>query len=238
MKRLLLSLALISLLVVGCDSGRDTLTATQEATSAETIEGALPILEIGDKWISQSLLDDIEYTFTVEVVGEDIVDGNNCYVLEYILEPPVLGVATAIMKQDKVTLGNILIQIMPPSESFEETKVIEMQYSQNYSESPFPYEVGKSWHVNEIETTKVMVGEDITEKDDKWEYASNYEIEKIETITVPAGTFKCFKIMKYDEDESPMETYWRSDKVKLYDVKSYDYDTDVTYELISYSVSD
>jgi len=238
MKKTLLfvCVVLISVLVsvVGCDSSGDTPTASP--TPEETLAGALPILKIGDTWIQTGLLEGIEYTFTVEVVGEDIVDGKDCYVIEAKIEPLLLGIiSNRTTEQDKVTLDNVRLKLS--GEIQGETYVTAITFAYEYSEPPFPYEVGKSWQVTAIvNATETMRGH--TEQIDEWEETYTYEIEKMETITVPAGTFECFKIIRYDED-GPLSIYWRSDEVKLFNVKTYEYWMDgVSEELISYSVSD
>ena len=52
---------------------------------------------------------------------------------------------------------------------------------------------------------------------------------------MPAGTFRCFKGVKYDEHGVVLEVKWYSDEVKAY-VKSVDRESDEVMELKSYSV--
>jgi hypothetical protein len=44
------------------------------------------------------------------------------------------------------------------------------------------------------------------------------KLEGIKEITVPAGRFRCFKIVEYDDAGNALRTWWESDKVKS-DVK-------------------
>jgi hypothetical protein len=60
-------------------------------------------------------------------------------------------------------------------------------------------------------------------------------VESIEEITVAAGTFKCFKVVTYDDEGVKLETSWYSDKVKA-KVKSILHESGDTRELQSYSV--
>ncbi len=215
-------IVIIGLLVVGCDSGDDKK------------EGALPVLTVGDTWIQRGLVEGIEYTLTTEVVGEDVVDGRECYVSERTSEPPLFGVISNMtIKQDKATLDIVRIQFSEEMQG--EPFIMAASFSYVYSEPKFPFQMGNTWE--EIETQRSTVTEmgDITTEEQQPTYT--YTIEKMETITVPAGTFKCFKIVQYG-DGSPLEVYWKADSVKLFDVKTYDYEDDETMELISYSVSD
>ena len=63
-----------------------------------------------------------------------------------------------------------------------------------------------------------------------------YVVEAIEPVTVPAGTFRAFKVVKYDEDGEPSETTWSSDAIKGFDVKTIDHEEGETFELTSYSL--
>lgn len=60
-------------------------------------------------------------------------------------------------------------------------------------------------------------------------------VEGREQITVPAGTFDCFKIVRYDEGGSALKTEWYSDRTKA-NAKTIDHESGYTEELVSYSV--
>lgn len=100
-----LAMVLIALLVmalvissVGCGGGEG--------------EGKLPTWNVGDRWVSRGMSEGIEYTTTWEVVGEDVTDGKNCYVMEGSLEPPVLGIiSSASAKIDKATMRPVRMQM-------------------------------------------------------------------------------------------------------------------------------
>lgn len=73
-------------------------------------EGVPPVLSVGDTWISTFVSDGIEYTETMEVTGEDIIDGKSCYVLEGTYEVPLIGIVDSVSaKYDKAT--NMLLRI-------------------------------------------------------------------------------------------------------------------------------
>jgi hypothetical protein len=86
--------------------------------------------------------------------------------------------------------------------------------------------------VETITSTIKQTGESNTETN-----TYTFKVENIEQITVPAGTFKCFKIVMYDKDGKPVITEWESDETKMYMVKGVDIQNSGTTELVSYSVS-
>lgn len=56
-----------------------------------------------------------------------------------------------------------------------------------------------------------------------------------ETITVPAGTFKCQHFVIYGEDDKETDEYWTSDKLPLIPVvKALNHSDNSTMELVSY----
>jgi hypothetical protein len=59
----------------------------------------------------------------------------------------------------------------------------------------------------------------------------------VEQITVPARTFRCFKIVEYDEAGIAVRTSWVSDEAKQVKAKSIDHETGEVTELVSYSIS-
>jgi hypothetical protein len=60
-----------------------------------------------------------------------------------------------------------------------------------------------------------------------------YKVEGIEEITVPAGKFRCFKVVQYDDTDNPLSTLWESDRVRQYLVRSVDHETGEVIELKS-----
>ena len=60
-----------------------------------------------------------------------------------------------------------------------------------------------------------------------------YQVEGIEEIIVPAGTFRCFRVVQYDDAGNPISTQWESGRVRQYKVKSVDHETGEVIKLIS-----
>jgi len=50
-------------------------------------EGQLPVLQVGDQWVWQYEMEGKSYTLTEEVIGEENVEGRDCYVIEMAFDP-------------------------------------------------------------------------------------------------------------------------------------------------------
>ncbi len=216
----LIALLILALVIggVGCGGGEG--------------EGKLPTLNVGDRWVSRVMSEGIEYTTTWEVVGEDVTDGKNCYVMEGSFEPPAMGIiSSASVKYDKATMRPVRMQMSAEFEGY--VYVTAVGYSYSPDETLYPLEVGKELEIIEtVTTTTTVMGETQTETETN---TYTFKVEGIEQITVPAGTFKCFKIVKYDEGGSALETEWHSDTTK-WTVKMIDHETGDVTELVSYSL--
>jgi hypothetical protein len=198
-------------------------------------EGILPTFEIGDKWVSNVLLEGINYTMTEEVTGEKVIDGKDCYVTLSTFEPPLMGNISEIsIMYDKATLCWERLQMS--GEVQGEPFVGEYNYTDEFLGEPlYPLEIGKECKVKETYTLSVQVGSEIQQESHTETFT--YKVEEIEEITVPAGTFRCFKIVKYDHSDNEFNTFWQSDKVKQYNVKFMDHLIGEVDELVSYSVN-
>jgi hypothetical protein len=210
------------ILITGCGSG-------DKEKNAE-----LPTLEVGDTWTVNGMSDDVEYQMVVKVTGEDMTDGKDAYVLEAMIDPPLnaTGISKMTGKVNKHTMEWIRQQASGEINGISFT--MATSYSQKFSEMPFPYSIGKSWEVTE-EESNVFSSMGRSEKTTETN-TYVYQVEKIEKVTVTAGTFECFKILKYDDDENVVDTYWYSGKVKQ-NVKELDNETNETIEMVSYSVA-
>ncbi len=195
-------------------------------------KGELPTLEVGDEWVHKWVVEGVEHTVTIEVTGEDIVDGKESYVTEASFYPPLYGaIDSATLKIAKASLLVLSVQMRGTMEGLSFSAVTTSSYFMNGS--PWPLEVGKEVTVTETSTTTTTVmGETETEKEAE---TTTHKVEKIEEVTVSAGTFKSFKIVEYDEAGKKIFTRWYSDKVKE-DVKWIDHEDGTIGELISYSL--
>ncbi len=181
----------------------------------------LPELNIGDTWTWASRIDRDHLELTYKVVGEDKVEGQSCYVIQASMVPSPPGIiGEQIMMLSNQTLDVIRMQSQWESGDGsigEET--VTLSYS--YSESPYPLNIGKVWEVIKTE-------EDIASWREEpliFESSSRYEVQCKEDITVAAGSFKCFKVVRYDHgSDQPSNITWLSDETKYLPVKWEDMD--------------
>ena len=167
----------------------------------------------------------------LQVIDEDSNKDNARYIVRGFFKSPLGGIIDSIsMESDKATmfLKNARIsgkyQDLPfIQESSHEYKFPDGSY--------YPLQLGKEGKVIHTETrTTTMIGKTRTESI-KNEY--HYKVERLEEITVPAGTFKCFKIVHYNNNGKAISTHYESDRVTQYEVKSIDHETGEVIELIS-----
>jgi len=230
-KLLLLSVALLiaGAAIVGAGCGGKP--------AQEVAEGALPSLQTGDRWVynlTSSLTGEEQtYTLTYRVTGQESVNGRDCYLLEASFDPPYSEfMASATLWVEKDTLDMVKMYSAGEAQGASYTISAENSYD---GPSLFPLSVGKEVSRTEIVTGVVTSeGEIVNEADETHTYI--YKVEAIEDVTVAAGTFKCFKVVKY-EDGDAYETTWYSDQVKSGEgVKRIYHDDEEAQELVSYSV--
>lgn len=204
-----------------------TLIPTEERAKAE-----LPTLHVGNEWVYQ-VADDNVYTFHYEVIAEEIVDNRDCYVFKLSSTPPYRSPLGGILSGENMWVEK------------ETGLTVKAQISGEYMGTPFtktttyihhsgkdiwPIEVGKEVNVT-------MTAIENSSLSGSWSSTGTVtvKVEKRENITVPAGTFKCFKVVFYDEYDSITRTSWYSDSIKYW-VKTIYNETGETHELISYSI--
>jgi endonuclease YncB( thermonuclease family) len=194
------------------------------------LRAELPTFYVGDEWVYRST-DDITYTFHHRVVGEEMVDNEDSYVIETSYDPPWRGTFSCGTTWIKKATGD----------------TVEAERSSKYRGTPFtrtwtyayqypgadrwPIEAGKEYSMIRTVTVSTPPYQPIEETE-----TFKVKVEKMESITVPAGTFTCFKIVNYDENDDLLSTLWYSDETKNY-VKIV-YETGGTTELMSYSIKD
>ena len=208
------------------------------ALLARPKEGGLPAVKIGDQWVYDAVNDDGErYKATWTVTGEDAEGKEDSFIVQVSFVPPLSGptgdIETAQARMDKTS--HLLVEMQIGGEVGGEPAMILQQVSYEFSPvSLWPLEAGKEVAVAETTTITSWVGSQKPEAETEAK-ASIYKVESVEGITVKAGTFECYRIEEYDQNGERLSTKWHSDKVKT-DVKTADYKTGETTELISYSV--
>ena len=177
------------------------------------------------------------YTATWTVTGEDEEGDGDSFIVEVSFVPPLSGptgdIATAQARMDKTS--HLLVEMQIAGKMGGEPALILQQVAYEFSPtSLWPLEAGKEVAVAETTTVMSRVGTQEPETEAEMK-TSMYKVESVEGITVKAGTFECYRIEEYDHSGERLSTKWHSDKVKT-DVKTVDYKTGETTELISYSV--
>jgi len=213
----------------------DTQALLAEA-QAELTPGRLPILHVGDWWIMEFVFNETTYTWTQNVTGE----GPNYYAIYSTYEPPYMGRANETQWVDKSTIISP-VWIHGQSEYTYDNMTITYTYNITffytyYGGVPFPLIVGKEFNMTEIMTYTMTM--DNTTYTYKYNMSYVSKVEMIESVTVPAGTFTCFKINMWNATSGGLiYTAWYSDEAKTW-VKYVDYTTtpETTAELKDYSV--
>jgi hypothetical protein len=193
------------------------------------LNGDLPHFTIGDKWVAHWHTGGVDYTVTTEVTGSALVSSQECWVMETTFDPAYAGTVTGMTnKYDKNDLDIIFSEyhmVNPNDLARFEYKISGTDY--------YPLTVGKE--AQEISFQSVSSGNTTIYSTENSTVTTNTKVEKIEKITVPAGTFECFKVLKYDEQGNLIQITWRSDKIKLFQVKMTDpTEPDALYELVSF----
>ena len=201
--------------------------------SSGAATGVLPVLKTGDTWTQKVTTGGAQYTFVTSVTGEEVFQGIDCYVVEASITPPLDGASKLYAKIDKSTLDAVTNDGAGQLSGTSFTLNITMLHK--YSVQPYPLSVGKTWVDTKNSTsTATAMGKTQTQTETN---VYTYEVEKTETITVAAGTFNCFKIVKYNDNHSVLDTRWVADATKCFEVREIDNESDMEYELTSYSVS-
>ena len=194
--------------------------------------GALPNPQVGDTWVQNTVADANDYTFSLEVTGEEEVEGKKALKVEALIDPPIEGVFdSSIMFIDKATMDVIRTLFAGRSAGANITSGTTNSY-EYAGGALYPLKVGKEVKVKESKETTTTVSGKTTSKTEVNNYT--YRVEALEEITIPLGRFLSYKVVRYGEDGQAAETKWLSDKVGPLEVKQR-YEDDSSAELVSYS---
>jgi hypothetical protein len=215
------------------------LPACEEKEDEGVSEGQLPTCEMGDEWVWSYVEYGTTYTLTEEVIGEETVEGRDCYVLDMSFDPLISytyddTVSTFTgMKYWMDKASGLYGVKMEMSGTYNGTD-FTMTTISSYSPwaSLFPLEIGKEIET-EMTTTQYFDG---TQTGEPTVTTQKYRVDSKEDVTVAAGTFSCWKMIIYDGDGNVTQIVWWSDQVKSM-IKSTDADGNTMTELLSYSVS-
>lgn len=197
------------------------------------MEGLLPTLYVGDTWIFKEVYKGIAYTRTETITGQEGMEGVDCYVMKVTYNPPLDGWLSEETKWlEKATYRPVVSRISTTFLSSDLTVTSLVFYSREEIGTEWPYSVGNEFTVKTSWTKNDFVnGQPFT---DKGNSTATYKCTAIEDVTIEAGTFRCFKIVEYEEGQAVSE-YWYSDKAKTF-LKTRGITDAHTLELLSYSV--
>jgi hypothetical protein len=202
--------------------------------------GELPDYELGDTWVWHYAMQGESTTLTEEVMGEEVFEGRDCYILHMSFDPVLVfqqpeGASTITSMKywsDKATgIYEVKREVSGIYNGAPFTTTMVSTYDPWVS--PFPLELGK-----QVETVQTLTsyfngsqsGEPIVGTE-------RYLVDSREEITVAAGTFDCWKLVIDDGAGNIIQTVWWSDEVRSI-VKSVDADGIIVMELLSYSLVD
>jgi hypothetical protein len=234
----MLGVLLVSSLLIAISS---LLPSCQKQGEGETEapEGQLPTLQVGDNWVWSYVMNDTTYTLTEEVTGTETVAGRDCYVIRMSFDPAISQTHDSVtytvtdMKYWADKASALLGVKMETSVTGNgQTSTSSEIYSYEPWASLFPLEIGKV--VEAAKTTTQYSGD--TQIGEPAVTTEKYVVDSKEGVTVPAGTFSCWKMIIYDGAGNIVTTFWYSDQLKN-GVKSADVNGNTMMELKSYSVS-
>jgi hypothetical protein len=246
MNKALLPIALLISFCIGL--------STSCGNSVQAPSGDLPTWKAGDTWTIKSTLkwpyeNESTSISVYSVTGEQVYNGIDCYIVNR--QVTTQGTSTTPESEDtmtqafdKTTLRVIGFESSANSSWYAwggstNCSTIAEYISINYSVKPYPLSIGKAWTAIENETMTCLLPIPIGVTPIPTRNSSLiYKVEGIESITVPAGTFNCFKIVIYSSENEPLETEWVTDVTRGFPVKRISNQIDYTVELTSYSLSE
>ncbi len=210
-------------------------------------------LEVGDTWTYEMTEDGNVSTLTVEVISTDVTyngmemneftfEFDNFFFDDYELN--MEGTAKGDSWQhlhymEYSAQGDIEDPWMGNGTFLMETSM-EMEYSGD--EMPDDYEVGDTWTIEEYGIMKTEItfnGEPYFNDTNHDNKTTEYEVLAEEEVTVPAGTFDCYKIKRVDQESGDYDiAYFSSDAKGFVKISEYKNTGELIteYELSDYSV--
>jgi len=214
-------------------AGRYELEVGGLVGAVTVVEGILPTLHVGDKWVFREINEGAVYTRTETIIGEEIREGRDTYIVQVTYSPPLGGwISERTEWRDKETLDAVLVQFSGIDPAVGGVVSRSIKTTMEYLESPWPKTVPYSYFAQKTVTTTDVVGS--TSSKETAIFYIDHLVHAKEQVEVPAGTFRCFKVMQY-EVGNPVTNSWYSDIAKA-TVKYNSLTSDNSWELLSYSV--
>jgi len=206
-----------------------------------------PVLEVGDSWTMALTSNEANYNLTMTVMGKETVNNVSCYVMKLVFEPegPLVKNARVSNEITWWLADSTLSHLMKM-----EGKAHGFGYDLNFVEEHFytfqgePLLTVGNEH-NETDSREMNVygppPTNILFWEDETTTTTRIKVEAVENITVPAGTFSCYKIVIYDENgQNILSTRWFSMEaktaVRIENYEAGEFQIFETAELLSYSV--
>jgi hypothetical protein len=159
--------------------------------------------KVGDTWTYSGQVNGLDRTLIEKVVGEEIIDGKDCYVEIMTLEPyPVLFFDADVryfkLWVEKDTFETKQALLLPEGNFLGMTiPIVTINYKNEFVQEPFPLEVGKESTCNFSERVANYIGE-IPPQEFSGRVVS--VVRTKENVETPAGTFESFMISTYEND--------------------------------------
>jgi len=159
--------------------------------------------KVGDTWTYSGKVrfwsgEGLDRILIEKVVGEERIDGKDCYVEIITLEPYGVLVLDADVKYLKLWVEKDTFETKQAFFLAEGNfPVINVSYRNEFAQELFPLEVGKESRCTISTRATNYLGE-IPPQESNWKSVS--VVRAKENVETPAGTFECFMISTYEND--------------------------------------
>ncbi len=177
-------------------------------------QSPLPEWKVGDKWEYENQLPGMMTNSTTEVTeittinvnGSDY-DGYIVITTTKIIQP---GITTTETINNYIIRNSLALIKTERNNNYPDGSLITTitHYSPPKQDYNFPIEVGKTWSSVSIKNSYSDIGAYYNTS-----ISMNYSVVDVESITVKAGTFKCYKI-EIDDGWGILSYNWYSPEVK------------------------
>jgi len=192
----------------------------KKPTPTETVEHSA---SVGISWAHNVHYDTEDTVWTMKVIGEETIDGIDTYITETSFDKkPKRGIYVAQMDKDLTSkfkrmstwLSKSTLQPVKNESAFAIMGMTIRTKTTFAFDGPCgaPLSVGKTWSYEQVSTPSM--GDPTTKT---W----NVEVVGMEEVTVPAGTYNCYKVVHTAEDGTRTE-WWSADGGLLTPVKMVD----------------
>ena len=197
----------------------------------QTPSSALPTWKMGDTWITRVTWNGT-YIFTATITGEEVINGTDCYIQKESISPTFEGLSEVTVNYDKSTGEKVERRYVATIINGTNLNVIT---SYHYPIIPNSLQIGTTWEETENTTsTWSFMGQiQTTSNIDNY----TYHVVSVENVTVPAGTFTCFRITKsriINNVSSLYSTIWEANASIGHSIKTIINSSGMVGELLSY----